>query len=86
MDYQTLWYQLKRVLLKRPLGTVNQDAVLDIMAHMECDLYLNQEVKPETPPPEPEPPMIHTICDPPIPFKEHKEDEPKGLIKFFKRK
>jgi len=84
-DYRTLWYQFKQNIFDRPSALVNKDMVLGIMAKMECDLYLNQD-KTETPPPEPEPPIVRTVYDPPIRFKEHKEDEPKGIGKFFKRK
>ena len=56
-DYRTLWYQFKQNIFDRPSALVNKDMVLGIMAKMECDLYLNQD-KAETPPPEPEPPIV----------------------------
>jgi len=46
-DYLKLWYDLKSKVLDRPTHAVSKDAVLTLMAKMECDMYLDGEKKEE---------------------------------------
>lgn len=41
--YRKMWYDFKRKILDRPTSAVNKDAVLTLMAKMECDMYLDAE-------------------------------------------
>ena len=70
-NYEKMWTELKRCLLSPP-SQINKDSVLRTMAKIEVDE--TNEI-----------PRIIQF-EPLATFSEVKEDEPKGIRKFFKGK